>query len=198
MHAELGTRLGQVRAQRASFADADKRAQASDFPEPGQAAPGLGPRATELELGSMADVLSAARVGLTQLLVPPARSALAAPQVELDAHQAIWRQFGRIDSALVGYPDGYVWLRRDWRLTWRLLAGSLASVVRLRLRWSGLHRGHRAGLAAGRLGTGVAGYFRGGRPLSRRARFPRVATGTTKIRPMRNDQELRRGVAFLA
>ncbi len=146
LHAELGTRLGMVRRQRAEFVDADKRAQASDFPACASADRVADPRATELEMGSVGDIFRAATVGLKHLLIPPSRSALATPQVELDAHQAIWRQFGRFDSALVRYPDGYVWLRRDWRLTWRLLAGSLRSVLRLRWRWLALHRGHREGL----------------------------------------------------
>lgn len=147
LHDELGTRLGKVRARRAEFADADKRAQASDFPPSAAATFRPGPRSTELELSSALDVLHAAVIGLKHVAVPPARSALAAPQVELEAHQAIWRQFGRFDSALVHYPDGYVWLRRDWRLTWTLLAGSLASVLRLRLMWPSLHRRHAQKLA---------------------------------------------------
>jgi len=147
LHDELGTRLGTVRERRTEFVDADKRLQASDFPTCSGEPFTPGPRSTELELGSKADVFRAAGIGLKQLLVPPRRSALAAPQVELDAHQAIWRQFGRFDSALVRYPDGYVWLRRDWRLTWRLLAASVGSVLRLRARWPALHRSHQRGLA---------------------------------------------------
>jgi Predicted glycosyltransferases len=147
LHGELGSRLGIVREQRSSSVDADKRVHASDFPACTGGAFDPGPRAAELELGSRADLFRAGLVALRHLALPVARSALAAPQVELDAHQAIWRQFGRFDSALVRYPDGYVWLRRDWRLTWRLMAGSLISVLRLRLLWRRLHRGHREQLA---------------------------------------------------
>ncbi len=135
--AELPTRLGEVRQLRGTFDDADKRAQATDFPPATGSFDGL--IEDELELHGLGDVLAAARVGLRQLLMPVRGSALTAPQVELTGREAIWRQFRRVDSALVAYPDGYTWLRRNQALTWRLLWRSATSVVRPAFGWARRH-----------------------------------------------------------
>lgn len=145
LHAELGTKLGQVTQLRSRFRDTVKRPTAAAFPpvtghRPEHADP-------EPELRSVADIVLAGRVALRQLFVRPRSSALRAPEAELSAHEAIWRQFGRIDSALVRYPDGYVWLVRDWGLAWRLLLGSARSTLALALRWRELHRRLRVDLA---------------------------------------------------
>lgn len=146
LHAELGTRRAAVQQFRARFRDTDKRPEAAGFP------PVSGPTpshtSTEPEIHSFADIALALRVALRQLLVPPRRLALRAPAAELGAHEAIWRQFGALDSALVRYPDGYVWLVRDQGLAWRLLLGSLRSCLLVGRRWLQLHRMSDAGLAA--------------------------------------------------
>jgi len=139
LHDCLATRLSEVRAFRAPYPDADKRPSADDFPAV-QNLPLPSGASQELEIRTTSDVLTAAKVGLKHLFVPVPKKALAAPQVELGGRQAIWRQFATIDSALVRYPDGYVWLRRDQRLTWRLLWQSATSVVRLALGWRRRHR----------------------------------------------------------
>jgi len=146
LHAELATRLGNVQRLRSRFRDTEKRSLSSDFPAVTHTAepPTSDPRNREPEFSSATDLLLAAAVALKHLFVPPSPSALAAPQVELTGHEAIWRQFLRADSALVHYPDGYVWVRRDWGLTWRLLWQSLTSTLRLHRNWSTLAEGVRA------------------------------------------------------
>jgi galactofuranosylgalactofuranosylrhamnosyl-N-acetylglucosaminyl-diphospho-decaprenol beta-1,5/1,6-galactofuranosyltransferase len=137
LHSELATRLPEVQQLRARFVDTAKRAQATDFPTATNTVtgPSADPRNREPEIHSAADALLAVRVAVKHLLVPPKRSASAAPQLELSGHEAIWRQFLHADSAVVRYPDGYVWVRRDWGLTWRLLWQSGISTLRLQFTW---------------------------------------------------------------
>lgn len=142
LHEELRDRLQAVRSLRARFSDADKQPTRSAFPPVSGPPVNVGADQLQLEIGSLRDAFRAAMVGLKHLAVPPRRSAREAPQVELDGHEAIWRQFLQLDSALVRYPDGYVWVRRDWATTWRLLGGSLRSAASLWLSWQRLH--HRA------------------------------------------------------
>jgi galactofuranosylgalactofuranosylrhamnosyl-N-acetylglucosaminyl-diphospho-decaprenol beta-1,5/1,6-galactofuranosyltransferase len=139
LHAALGTRLAEVQRLRSRFRDTIKKPDATAFPEATGEAPARVD--AEPELHTVADVALAAHVALHQLLTRPRPSALTAPEAELGAREAIWRQFGRLDSALVRYPDGYVWLARDRKLAWRLMLASARSAVALALRWRSLHHG---------------------------------------------------------
>lgn len=143
MHDRLAHRLAEVTALRRRYRDTDKRPDAGAFPPVSGSGtrPASGDvRARDPELRGPADIALAMRVAASQLLRSVPASALAAPAVELDGHEAIWRQFLRNDSALVRYPDGYVWVVRDRREAWRLLRASAASTWRLRRVWRRLHR----------------------------------------------------------
>lgn len=142
LHRVLPTRLGEVRDLRTSYRDATKRPEAGDFPAITSAGhtTSANAKSADPEIRSLGDVLLAGAVAARHLLVPVPASARRAPQVELPGRNAIWRQFGRIDSALVRYPDGYVWLVRDMRLTWSLLTESVRTIGRLWRHWPDLHR----------------------------------------------------------
>lgn len=143
LHGELGTRLASVRALRARYPDAALRPDASAYPlitHP-QRLPGRpgDPRRRALELSGIRDLLLAGLTLLRHLLWPVSGPSRRAPRLVLDAHEAIWRQFLHTDSALVEYPGGVAWLKRNRRLSWRLLLASLVSVRRLRARWPEYH-----------------------------------------------------------
>jgi len=149
LHAQLGSKLAEVRAVRARFPDASPRPDAADFPAVKRVRPprkGVEPTAPR---GKVATVRTALVGGLRQLR--PARpSAGVRPEAEVAAMDGAWWRLSQVDSALVSTADGTgtAWHQRDPRQFRAMLARSAHLHERLVREWPALARRYRAALPA--------------------------------------------------
>ena len=114
MHDELGTVLGEVRALRSGYPDAQVRADADDFaPVTPRRRRKKDPDRSRPE--GRAATLVAGVGGLVHQLRPVVPGAHDTPEQEVAAADAGWWSLARLDSALVATADGggLAWLRRS-------------------------------------------------------------------------------------
>lgn len=135
LHADLPRRLAEVRALRASQADADVRPDPDHFPSLRR----VRPRKRALGTQRPAGVVGTAVAGGAGLLrqVVPVRGDVVHPEHHVPAADAGWWTLARLDSALVSTTDGtgVSWHRRDRSLALRLLRDSVAVHQRLLREW---------------------------------------------------------------
>jgi galactofuranosylgalactofuranosylrhamnosyl-N-acetylglucosaminyl-diphospho-decaprenol beta-1,5/1,6-galactofuranosyltransferase len=146
LHADLPTRLGEVRRLRASQPDADVRPDPDHFPTLRRGRPRKRELGTERPSGVLGTVAAGA-AGLLRQVTPVGRDA-AHPQRHVPAADAGWWTLSRLDSALVSTTDGtgVSWHRRDRSLALHLLRDSIAVHQRLLREWPVLARRYRAAL----------------------------------------------------
>src|SRR5262249_19873275 len=84
--------------------------------------------------------------GLVRNLLPVRAQHHERPQLNIAARDARWFLLSRIDGATVATSDGrgVAYRKRDPRLFWALLRGSVAARVRLAREWPRLRRAYRA------------------------------------------------------
>lgn len=150
LHAELATKLPEIRALRASYADSTPAEGLEAFPEVARTPRLNKDRSPQPPRGRLSFVLTAATAALQQLRAVPT-AAVERPQVAVPALDAHWWRLSHLDSALVSSSDGgsVAWYRRDRDLYRRLLRESIRAHERLLAEWPELSRRYRE--AAGEL-----------------------------------------------
>ena len=146
LHADLPTRLGEVRRLRASQADADVRPDPEHFPSLRRGRPRKRELGTERPSGVIGTMVAGA-AGLFRQVTPVGGDG-AHPQRHVSAADAGWWTLSRLDSALVSTTDGtgVSWHRRDRSLALHLLGDSIAVHQRLLREWPVLARRYRVAL----------------------------------------------------
>jgi galactofuranosylgalactofuranosylrhamnosyl-N-acetylglucosaminyl-diphospho-decaprenol beta-1,5/1,6-galactofuranosyltransferase len=147
LHAELGTKLPQLREVRERFTDARGAADLDSFPPPRRRAPEAVKDSTTPT--NKVNLLTKALAGTLRQFRPPRPGARQRPQMALPNQDASWWVLARLDSALVSVPDGTsaAWYQRDPRLFRSLGRRSLVLHLRLRRRWPRLAAEYRAAAA---------------------------------------------------
>ncbi len=144
MHAEIGTKLAQLREFRLQYADARGEADLESFPPPRRRAPEAVKSSTTPT--NKRNLLTKAASGTIHQLRPPRKGAKVRPQMALPQQDAGWWVLVKLDSALVSTPDGTTaaWYQRDPRLFRSLGVRSIVLHARLRRRWARLAADYRA------------------------------------------------------
>ena len=116
MHAEIGTKLAQLREFRLQYADAQGAADLESFPPPRRRAPeAVKESTTPTNRRQPADQ---GAVGHRAPVPAPAAGARKRPQMALPDQDAAWWVLAKLDSALVSTADGTTasWYQRDPKL----------------------------------------------------------------------------------
>ena len=139
LHAQLATKLPEVRAARRGYPDADTVTDPEAFPSVRR--PDDKGKTGEPPQSRMANLLAAATIGLQQLRRVP-REALDRPQIALSARETHWWRLAQVDSALVSTLDGtsVAWYRRDRTRYVALLRRSAKLHERMWAEWPELSR----------------------------------------------------------
>lgn len=145
LHAEIGTKLPQIREIAAAFADASLKSDVDGYPPvhvsrpPNRGRPMHYPRRWKLPLVT-------AKALATQLLVQPRDAAAANPEAQLAFQDAKWWRLTRFDSALVTNAGGtkVAWYRRDPKKARAALAAALNGNLEIVRRWDELRETYRA------------------------------------------------------
>lgn len=150
LHAEIGTKLPEIRALAADFDDSVSKKDAEDFPEvhvdkpPHRGRPYLEPRRERLPAWT-------AKTLFTQLVKPVGERAERNPQAAVAHQDARWWRLAHLDSALVSNAEGtqVAWYKRDPRTVREMLDEAFRSHLELHRRWPVLRQQFRD--AAGEL-----------------------------------------------
>lgn len=145
LHAEIGTKLPEIREITAAFADASLKSNIDEYPEvrmnrpPNKGRPMRYPRWWLLPLVT-------AKALTRQLLVEPRDTATANPETQLAFQDAKWWRLARFDSALVTNAGGtkVAWYRRDPKQTRAALSAELSGSFEILRRWEELRAAYRA------------------------------------------------------
>ncbi|MDO5662436.1 MAG: glycosyltransferase, partial [Brachybacterium sp.] len=124
LHAEIGSKLGQIRAAATGYADATAKSDAAQFPATGMDKP---PKKRHSSQPSRALLPAwAAKTVATQVLRPVRSRATRNPETTVAHQDAKWWRLARHDSALVSNAEGttVAWYRRDPRTVRSMLTGA--------------------------------------------------------------------------
>ena len=144
LHAEIGTKLAQLKEFRLQYADARGEADLDSFPPPRRRAPEAVKSSTTPT--NRFNLLTKAASGTIHQLRPPRTGARVRPQMALPQQDTGWWVLVKLDSALVSTPDGSTaaWYQRDPRLFRSLGRRSIVLHARLRRRWARLAAEYQA------------------------------------------------------
>jgi len=147
LHADLPTKLPEIRALRTGYDDARTQADPDAFPPVRRKKPpkrGQDPTAPK---GRVGQVVTAAKSGIRQAL-PNRALAERYPEARLPAMDAKWWMIAQFDSAVVSTSDGTMasWYHRDRGEFQSLLRRTSAVHQRLYREWPALARRYQAAL----------------------------------------------------
>jgi len=147
LHAEIGTRLSQLRQFRLQYADARGEPGLDTFPPPRRRAPEAVKASTTPT--NRFNLLTKAASGTVRQFRSPRKGVRARPQIALPHQDASWWVLVKLDSVLVSTADGTsaAWYQRDPRLFRSLGWRSIVAHGRLRRRWPRLAAQYRAAAA---------------------------------------------------
>ncbi|MBO0833783.1 MAG: glycosyltransferase family 2 protein, partial [Actinobacteria bacterium] len=148
LHAQIGTKISEIRSVRGQYPDARYQADLEGFPPPRRKAPDS-LKYNTTPTGKVNLMVKAARGTLRQFRAPKPGAAQR-PQLGLPYQDASWWVLAKLDSALVSSAEGTsaTWLRRDRRQFRQLAWRSLVLHRRLARRWSRLAAEYRAAAPA--------------------------------------------------
>lgn len=146
LHAQLGSRLGDVREFRAGFEDAQLKADPDAFPPVRHSKPRK--RNDTSELPGRASQLASAVLGGIRQFRPVRGLSREFPERNLPAMDARWYSLATLDSAIVSMPDGTsaAFYKRDPEKFKELLAKTIAIHERLYREWPALSARYRDAL----------------------------------------------------
>jgi galactofuranosylgalactofuranosylrhamnosyl-N-acetylglucosaminyl-diphospho-decaprenol beta-1,5/1,6-galactofuranosyltransferase len=144
LHAEIGTKLAQLREFRQQYPDARTQSDLDDFPPPRRRAPEAVKSSTTPT--NRVNLLTKAASGTAHQFRRPRKGAMQRPQMALPGQDAAWWVLVKLDSALVSTADNTTasWYQRDPRLFRSLGLRSIVLHRRLRRRWERLAAEYRA------------------------------------------------------
>jgi galactofuranosylgalactofuranosylrhamnosyl-N-acetylglucosaminyl-diphospho-decaprenol beta-1,5/1,6-galactofuranosyltransferase len=147
LHAEIGTKLAQLREFRLQYTDARGQADLDSFPPPRRRAPEAVKSSTTPT--NRFNLLAKAASGTAHQFRRPRTGATQRPQIALPGQDAAWWVLVKLDSALVSTADNTTasWYQRDPRLFRSLGLRSIVLHRRLRRRWPRLAAEYRAAAA---------------------------------------------------
>jgi galactofuranosylgalactofuranosylrhamnosyl-N-acetylglucosaminyl-diphospho-decaprenol beta-1,5/1,6-galactofuranosyltransferase len=147
LHAEIGTKLAQLKEFRLQYSDARGQADLDSFPAPRRRAPEAVKSSTTPT--NKVNLLTKAASGTAHQLRRPRKGAMQRPQIALPGQDAAWWVLVKLDSALVSTADNTAasWYQRDPRLFRSLGLRSIVLHRRLRRRWPRLAAEYRAAAA---------------------------------------------------
>jgi galactofuranosylgalactofuranosylrhamnosyl-N-acetylglucosaminyl-diphospho-decaprenol beta-1,5/1,6-galactofuranosyltransferase len=147
LHAEIGTKLAELREFRTRFTDAQQAADIESFPPPRRRAPEALKDATTPT--NRLNLLTKAASGTARQFRRPRPGAKKRPQMALQFQDASWWVLTKLDSALVSTAEGTraAWYQRDPQLFRTLGRRSVLAHARLRRRWPKLAAEYRAAAA---------------------------------------------------
>ncbi len=135
-HAQLATKLPEVRALRTTFADSATAEESEAFPPLSENQPLTKDTAPEPPVGALGHRVAMVFAGLRHLRPVPSQ-AVERPTIEIPAPDAQWWRLSQLDSALVSTADGasVAWYRRDRTRYTDLLRRSVRVHEQLLSRW---------------------------------------------------------------
>ncbi|GAB2547145.1 glycosyltransferase [Brachybacterium huguangmaarense] len=144
LHAEIGTKLPEIRAMAKEFDDARLRPDADEYPEvhvdkpPRRGRPYSQPRRAALPLWTVKTLAK-------QLVAPIHERSTANPQAMVPHQDARWWRLSQYDSALVSNAEGtqVSWYKRDPQKVRRMLAAGASAHAELFRRWPELRQQYR-------------------------------------------------------
>ncbi|WP_262364443.1 glycosyltransferase [Arthrobacter echini] len=147
LHRTIGTKLGEVRATRASFDDARVSKDLADFPAVKRSKPphkGKSPAPARSRSAAVARLIASAAYQVRPVSVAATQN----PEAHVAAVDARWWRLAQLDSALVTSSDGTgaSWHKRDAQKARELALRSADLHRRLYLRWDELAEQYRAAL----------------------------------------------------
>jgi galactofuranosylgalactofuranosylrhamnosyl-N-acetylglucosaminyl-diphospho-decaprenol beta-1,5/1,6-galactofuranosyltransferase len=147
LHAEIGTKLAQLKEFRLQYPDARGQADLDSFPPPRRRAPEAVKSSTTPT--NRLNLLTKAASGTAHQFRRPRKGAMQRPQIALPGQDAAWWVLVKLDSALVSTADNTTasWYQRDPRLFRSLGLRSIVLHRRLRRRWPRLAAEYRAAAA---------------------------------------------------
>jgi galactofuranosylgalactofuranosylrhamnosyl-N-acetylglucosaminyl-diphospho-decaprenol beta-1,5/1,6-galactofuranosyltransferase len=147
LHAEIATKLPEIRALRKGYDDSRTEADPDAFPPVRRKKPPKRGHDPTAPRGRVGQVVTAAKSALRQAL-PKRELAKRFPEARLAAMDAKWWMVSQFDSVVVSTSDGTMasWYQRDREEFQRLLARTTAVHERLLREWPKLARRYRTAL----------------------------------------------------
>jgi galactofuranosylgalactofuranosylrhamnosyl-N-acetylglucosaminyl-diphospho-decaprenol beta-1,5/1,6-galactofuranosyltransferase len=147
MHAEIATKMRQLREFRLQYTDAREEADLDSFPRPRRRPPEAVKASTTPT--NKFNLLTKAASGTAHQFRRPRKGARVRPQMALAGQDAGWFVLVKLDSALVSTADNKTaaWYQRDPKLFRSLGLRSIVLHRRLRRRWPKLAAEYRAAAA---------------------------------------------------
>ena len=144
LHADIGTKLPQLRQFRLQYTDARAEADLDSFPPPRRRAPEA-VKSSSTPTNRL-NLLTKAASGTAHQFRRPRKGASQRPQMALSQQDTGWWVLVKLDSALVSTPDGKTasWYQRDRGLFRSLGLRSIVLHRRLRRQWARLAAEYRA------------------------------------------------------
>ena len=144
LHAEIGTKLAQLREFRLQYPDAQGEADLDSFPPPRRRPPEAVKSSTTPT--NRFNLLTKAAAGTAHQFRRPRKGALERPQLALPGQDVAWWVLTTLDSAVVSTADNTAaaWYKRDPRLFRSLGRRSIVVHRRLRRQWARLAAEYRA------------------------------------------------------
>jgi galactofuranosylgalactofuranosylrhamnosyl-N-acetylglucosaminyl-diphospho-decaprenol beta-1,5/1,6-galactofuranosyltransferase len=148
LHDDLGVKLGEVRALRATYPDAQVHPDVAAYPAPRRRKPPRRNTEVEVPRGRLSALLLAA-VGAVKQARPVEQLSEDHPQAIVPHQDARWWLLSQFDGVLVSTADGtgVAWYRRDPKRFADLVRRSVLVHERLLREWPRLAEDYRAGLA---------------------------------------------------
>ncbi|MGO1285415.1 MAG: glycosyltransferase [Brachybacterium sp.] len=144
LHPAIGTKLPEIRAMAADFADASAKKDQDQYPPVHMDKPPRKGRGFSQPHRLMLPVWTAKTLA-KQLLKPTRPRAAENPQTVIPHLDAKWWRLSAYDSALVSNAEGtqVSWYRRDPRQVREMLTGAITAHVELHRRWNELRDRYR-------------------------------------------------------
>jgi galactofuranosylgalactofuranosylrhamnosyl-N-acetylglucosaminyl-diphospho-decaprenol beta-1,5/1,6-galactofuranosyltransferase len=139
LHPGMHTKMGQIRALRAGFADADAKGDIEAFPPVRRKAPRRGRGIAQVPDDTKA-LVKAALKGAVRQIRPVPRLATNHPEAVVPYVDQRWWLLAKLDSALVSSAEGTTmsWYQRDRRKFTSLVTRAFQAHAELLRRWPGL------------------------------------------------------------
>lgn len=147
LHAQIGTKLPEVRAMRTEHSDAQTKPHADAFPRPRLLKPPKRGHDPSDPQGKLAQ-LKTATMGSVRQMFPIRDLAKRHPEARVSARDARWWRLVALDSAIVSTTDGTAasWYRREPKEFQRLLRRTIRIHEQFALDWPRLAKEYRAAL----------------------------------------------------